>query len=393
MTNAGAGKSEIVLTDEIFPVDHFIGRHDRLFGRAIIIESNQVFVLISLDVTSLQNYAVEAIKKRISEIYLVPSEHIFISVTHTFSAPHTRSLGALEQADQKVRDKNQVYLKLILEAVTNAMQEAKQTMQPVSLSCHLAYADCNINRDIEGKEGYWLGQNPEGYSNKTIPLIKLLTDSGKLLAVIYSVDVQSSIIEKAETFTVSSDLIGLTSQKIETACDCIALFLLGSAADQTPRISEASFKVLEELSSQLAAEIVSHLEKDGIVVEGDSRIERLTVKVKGQEIPDMRMLKPTRNYQFIPSIDREVEVSILTLGELALVMMKPEITSITGQQIKEQSPYLITLAATMINGGQKYMADEQSYQNFTYEALNSMFACGSAELVSQAVINKLKERK
>lgn len=37
------------------------------------------------------------------------------------------------------------------------------------------------------------------------------------------------------------------------------------------------------------------------------------------------------------------------------------------------------MIATMINGGQKYMVDEKSYDNYTYEAMNSMFARGSAE--------------
>ena len=42
---------------------------------------------------------------------------------------------------------------------------------------------------------------------------------------------------------------------------------------------------------------------------------------------------------------------------------------------------------------EKYMVDEKSYDNYTYEAMNSMFARGSAEKVSKAIIKTLKERK
>lgn len=393
MLKAGVGKSEILLTDEIFPLEHFTHSQDPLFSRVIIIEANQVFVFISLDLTSMQDYAVEAIKKKITQIYNVTLEHIFISVTHTFSAPHTRSLKALEQAPPAIQEKNQTYLQLIIEAVVRGVQKAKASLQPIRMECQLVQTDCNINRDIELDEGYWLGQNPEGYSNKMIPIVKLVTDTGKILSIIYSVDVQSSIVEKVDKTTVSSDLIGLTSQKIETAYDCVAVFMLGAAADQVPRVSEFNSDALEALASKLASDMIAQLKNDGTKVEGAFYLKKLMIKVKGQAMSDMRALKPTRNYHFVPSVDREVEVSLLTINELAMVMMKPEITSIIGQQIKEQSPYSITLVATMINGGQKYMADAESYQNSTYEAMNSMFACGSAELVSQGIIKELREGK
>jgi hypothetical protein len=33
----------------------------------------------------------------------------------------------------------------------------------------------------------------------------------------------------------------------------------------------------------------------------------------------------------------------------------------------------------MVNGGQKYMADRESYDRMTYEAMNSIFGRGAAE--------------
>lgn len=62
---AGVGKTEISLSNSIFPTEHFQYIHDSLFSRAIIIEAEQKIVFLSLDMTSLQNYAVEAIKKKL----------------------------------------------------------------------------------------------------------------------------------------------------------------------------------------------------------------------------------------------------------------------------------------------------------------------------------------
>ncbi len=393
MLKVGAGKSEILLIDELLPLEQFTQQRDSLFVRAVIIEETEASIFISLDVTSLQEYAIEAMKNKIKEHYAIAASNIFITVTHTFSAPHTRSLTALETADTEVQKKNQQYLALLLEAVIRAFETAKQTLQQVRMSSQTIQVDCNVNRDVELPEGYWLGQNRNGFSDKMVPAVKFTTKTGQVVAIIYSVNVQSTIIETADKSTISSDLIGVTSKKIEEQCGCVALFMLGAAADQAPNVPTFNYQSLEMLASKVAQQITSQLKNAEERAVKQSHLDRLTVTVGGQQILKMNQLKPTKNYSFVPSTDKEVTVSIFTLGELAIVMLKPELNSITGYQIRDQSPYAVTIVATMVNGGQKYMADEQSYQRFTYEAMNSMFAQGSAEIVSQNVIAKLKELK
>ena len=43
------------------------------------------------------------------------------------------------------------------------------------------------------------------------------------------------------------------------------------------------------------------------------------------------------------------------------------------------------MLATLVDGGSKYMADAGSYDRMTYEAMNSRFAQGSAELLVDAI--------
>lgn len=393
MLEAGVGKAKIVLTEGVLPVEHFTYNQGDLFSRVILLKAEETFVFVSLDVTSLQNYAIDTLKDTVYQLYPVSLEHIFISVTHTFSAPHTRSLSALEKATAEVRNKNQHYLNLLKESVKQATQEALAALQSVILSCQYLQVDYNLNRDVAEEEGYWLGKNSEGYSNKAIPVLKLTTMTGQLLGMLYSVDVQSSIMEKADSQAVSSDFIGLISQKIEMQTQSVALCMFGAGADQVPNVLEESMEHLERLTSQFAEEIAHQVQNEGTIIEEMPHLDSLTVTVPGQVIPDMKTLKPTKEYTYLPSDQRKVEVTMLTLGELAIIMMKPEITSIVGKQLQDQSPYQVTMVATMINGGQKYMADQQSYQRFTYEAMNSMFGSGSAELVCQETSNHLKKRK
>jgi hypothetical protein len=45
----------------------------------------------------------------------------------------------------------------------------------------------------------------------------------------------------------------------------------------------------------------------------------------------------------------------------------------------------------MVNGGQKYMADWESYKRMSYEAMNSFFGEGSAEILCKIIRDKLNE--
>lgn len=393
MIRAGAGKAKLKLPETIFPIEKFRYVHDDLICRVIVLEQQESLVFVSLDLTSLQDYAISVIKKQISKHYAVPLNHIFISVSHTFSAPHTRSIETLEQASVQIKTKNQLFLDIILEAVTCAIKKAVETIQPIKIIGHTIKTNSTVNRDIEQKDGYWIGRNPEGFSSGDVPMIKFVNERKEILAVIYSLDVQSSLVEAIDDEAVSSDFVGKVSSVIENYFDCTALFMLGAAGDQIPRYMSRNFQDLARQASELGNILIREITEADSEIEGNFVLNTLVITVKGQEMPDRKELKPTRNYHFISSADRQVIIPILTFGEIAIVMMKPEITSIVGASIREQSPYMTTLVATMINGGQKYMADEASYQKYTYEAMNSMFACGSAEIIRAKVIEELVKRK
>lgn len=393
MMRAGSGKALLEFPDSLFPIENFRYLHDELACRVIILEQQETFVFVSIDLTSLQEYAIEAIKKEISRQYMVSPEHIFIGVSHTFSAPHTRSIEALKKSSAQIQKKNQLFLESILVAVSGAVEEAIKTLQRIRIIGQRIETNATINRDVEQAEGYWIGRNPEGFSDGTVSILKFVTECQELLAVIYSMDVQSSLVETMDNEAVSSDFIGSVSKYIEDHFDCPALFMLGAAADQVPRIASKDFQELHQQARELGNIIIKKLNQEARESNEQISLDKVVMTVKGQELPDRKELKPTRNYEFISSTEREVIIYLLTFGEAVIVMMKPEMTSIIGSQIRARSPYKTTIIATMINGGQKYMADEESYQKCTYEAMNSMFACGSAEKICTKVIEELAKRK
>ena len=108
-------------------------------------------------------------------------------------------------------------------------------------------------------------------------------------------------------------------------------------------------------------------------------------------MPDRREMAARRlpNYQENGTTQSNVEV--LRIGQLALVGVKPELSASIGAAIRKDSPFALTMVATMVNGGAKYMADREGFARITYAAQNSPFGCGAAELLGEQALSALHE--
>ena len=121
------------------------------------------------------------------------------------------------------------------------------------------------------------------------------------------------------------------------------------------------------------------------------------IRVRAFDVPAKKMnrnlheLKPTRSCEWEPDGLKAQTIELLTVGGLAILGVKPELTAVTAAHILAGSPYRHTLVATMVNGGAKYMADRSAYDRCMYEAINSPFMPGAAEKLEMEA-RKLFER-
>jgi hypothetical protein len=157
-------------------------------------------------------------------------------------------------------------------------------------------------------------------------------------------------------------------------------------------IEEEGFIIAKMLGRRLGIEVLQTSEKikcQSLV--GSIFIKKGNVNCPGQKmIKDLRSIRPTKKYDFISGEERDEPVVIVMLGNVALVGARPELCCQTGVNIKELSPFPETMVLTMVNGGAKYMPDRSSYDRITYEAMNSPFGRGSAELLCEKVVELLR---
>ncbi|MCK3936581.1 hypothetical protein HCC45_09725 [Streptococcus suis] len=373
----GAGKAEIML-DSLLPIATFKGIQEHLMVRSVYIEQNQSLLLVSLEMTSLPDYAIDHLKQELSSKFQLAKETIFIMVTHTFSAPHLRSSQALKNLSKQESRQNQQLLSAISLATISACEKSVNSLEEARLEYGKGSCDININRDIETDKGWWLGQNPRGYSNKEIRLIRAYSQkSGKCLAYLYSYDMQSSFF-KEEKEKITGDLVGHISRRIEENKVKVALYLLGAAGDQAPKYEEPAEDLITSFIASLDSIETNPLASSRISYDNE------IVLLPGQKIKPMKELSPNRHYLFEEDEKRACVIDFLQIGDWKLVALQPELTSQLGHKILTTLPST-SMLVTMVNGGQKYLADWESYEKRTYEAMNSYFAQGSGEILQRFI--------
>ncbi|MCM1134450.1 MAG: hypothetical protein NC400_02645 [Clostridium sp.] len=408
---AGAGKSEIILTDEYLEIENFTVIHRALNARAVVLESGNPFVCVSLEMTSLPGEEVELIRAGIAERFGLEKAYIWVCVTHTFSAPHLLPDTVLKDSD-KIKQKG-AYREALIKAAAEAVEAAFKCMQPVTVGFGTGLCDINRNRDVELQDGWWVGEGGLGISDHTVSVLSLKRVDETPLAVLFHYGIQPSVLDGSELTAggkaVSPDIAGIASDYIEKTYKengTVGLFLLGAAGDQCPvektvnevfvqgeRVRrdrrEEGFSICERLGEKLGRQVCEVAQK--VKYEDvQSRIlyGKSVFRVPGKEMErDLKKLHPVKEMEYTAAEEQETAVEAVCIGKLALVGVKPELNCCSGLSIGSGSPFQETLVCTMVNGAAKYMADKKSYDKFTYEAMNSSFGKGAAEtLVQQSLV-------
>lgn len=387
MLNVGAGKAPIDLGG-VLPFDGFDVVRDPLYVRAVVFENpdGSRACLVSIDATSMRDDA--PLRTRAARTVGCPEDRIWVTVTHTFCAPHVRTPEHLASDDERAR--NVLLAKRLAAAVESACAAAVCDLEPARLELARGRCSVNANRDVLTPDGWWLGIDPEGFSDRSVRALRAVSTArpDRTLAVLYTVDIQPSALQglrdEEGRALVSADLAGEASRILEEQLGGVAVFLVGAAGDQTPRAKGEHAR--SELGAALASEVEVALESARPLAAGELKLSQLSVTCPAQRRADFHSLAPTRSFQYVPTGTEDTLVSIARLGELSVVGIQPEANSAFGAALREARQGRLELL-TMVNGAQKYLPSAESYDRITYEAMNSGFARGADEVLAAAILS------
>lgn len=415
---AGAGRAEIAVTPAMLPLDGFGRVLDPLQARVLLLRDSTRSVAIAVvDQTSLFDDLVGRLRSEVSRATGAAPADVLVIASHSFSAPHAFAadhlpLGATMDAEDQRR--SAAYRQAIVDAAQGAAAEAAAHLVPVRVRFATAVSDVNINRNHRSADGWWLGPDAAGPSDKTVGVLTLDGPDGRGVATLVNYPVQSSVMDHSVgsngTKGVTADLGGAAVRHLERdGSHGFAFFLTGAAGDQMPAytarrtlydatgrfrtddLGDAAYPLVDLQGERLADAVVGTgpAPADGSGPNGLDLV-RGEVTLPGQQRPrDLQQIKPTRSYRYIAGPAVKAPYVIVRIGDVALVGVQAELSAVTGAYLRRHSPFARTLVVTMVDGAAKYMPAAEAYPRMTYEAMNAPVAAGSAETMAAEILKRL----
>lgn len=397
---AGAGIGTLHFPDSYFPSDGYSAVHDDMHAKVLLLVQGETQgALVTLELPSIRPWELtDALRRYAAQLLDVPYENLWLIMTHDLSAPHV----------PKTAHGRGLHMRVLRSAIKAAVCQARKHLQPVRAICCEGHCLVNANRDMHSVDGWWIGIHGEGPSDKTLSLIRFDGVDGKPVAVLYSYALKSSILEEADMSDgkryASGDVTGCAGSKAEKELGCPVLFVMGAAGEQVPREKasylaldrkgrfypvnrrEEGYRILETLSDELARCICDIAYTAGVAQPENSplRFMHRSFYADGQ-IPYDNALPspPVLQFTHAPCAGEEIPIWALQIGTAVMLGVKPEVTTPIFEQIKAVSPFSHTLMATLVNGGQGYIATDWDYDRFTYPALKTPFRRGTDKIFIQ----------
>lgn len=417
---AGAASVMVRLGEDCFPNVECVGLHDNVYVRLLILESDHRFAILSADMPSMFSQELQLCKELLNDIAGIEPEYSWVTVSHSFSAPHAWQVGdnhvpplfkSRPEMIPVAHRINKAYREAYIEAITKALN----SMECAFIGFGSGTCTVNVNRNIETIEGWWQGANQEGFADRALSVVRVNRVSGDPIAILYNYSVQPSVtaggILPNGDKLMSADLPGAAGAYIEHEYkECTAIFLPGATGDQVPMyrinycetdregrlrtgcLGEAGYVLMEEQGRMLGNAVVNVAERircddNNVQIKTASADYVCQCRKKEHNADNTR---PSHSYSYIPDGECTLAVHGAVIGDIAMVGLMPEMDGITIAEIREASPFSKLIVSTFVNGSMKTMPQRSAYSLSQYAAVNSPFVEGSAELTRNEAINLLR---
>lgn len=364
----------------------------------------------------------------ITEVTGICAENIILCATHTHSVPtqNLRFPGV------------EAFYPIYKEGFKKAALEAMADRAPATVSTGVAHADGYVfPRHYVLDDGSLMGSAYGVQDNKrivrhtypgdsTIQLIRFERE-GKKSVLLMNLGAHATFNGNSAKLDVSADFPSPLRDYMEANSDCLVAYFLGAGGDQTP---QSRFKaiahgldyigygqkiaqiVMDQLRfmqpAQPGALRLKHMihvgqcnkadtarladaEKvtDLFITEGVTAATPLAKELGFQSIYEARAIYGRSK---LPET-QDVELAVMTLGEVAFVFGSFEMFSDTGCYIREYSPFGTTFIATQSMNTHSYIPSDVAFEIGCYEGYATQFRQGTAKLIADTYINTLKMMK
>jgi neutral ceramidase len=404
------------------------GTHDDLHAKAVVFEKDNVKVaLVACDVVSLPRELTERARQLIQQKTGIAPDHVMISATHDHTGPVIVTYPSRYNLQGEMKRIAEDYTAALPARIAEAVALANSQLQPARIRAAVGREDSlAFNRRYFMKDGS-VGWNPgklnpnilrpAGPTDPSLPVIYVETPDGAGIAAYANFAMH---LDTTGGLQFSSDYAFTLGKVVAAAkgAGVVSVFTIGCAGnvnhlDFSRKDPQSSFAEAARIGTVLGGDVLKVIERAPVVnvsrIEVSSRILKLDLpKFTADEIswahrtqatfdtdhqaPFLDLVKAAKIIDIEARQGKpfEAEVQVIALGDqVAFASFPGEMFVEFGLALKEDSPFPVTIAVELANGGLGYIPNRQAYPQGAYEVVSSRLLPGAGEMLMDSALDQL----
>lgn len=196
-------------------------------------------VVITADLIGFTRSMSNAVWQGVEARTGLPRPSVLIKGSHTHSGPtifvdRTSLTGEGHEVTRR-------YVDQVVQTAVDTACKALETMQPARLSWGVGMAPFVMNRRAFGHGGVQLSHNPRGLVDRSVPVLRIDSDSGELRGVLFGAAAHN-VTNSPRSLSIDGDYAGFAQHRLEERLPGVqAMFAIGCAGDANtyPRADNA----------------------------------------------------------------------------------------------------------------------------------------------------------
>jgi Neutral/alkaline non-lysosomal ceramidase, N-terminal len=253
-------------------------RHD-LWVKALAIEdaAGNRCVLMTSDLCGIPRSLSEAVCDQVMKQTGLQREQIMLTCSHTHCGPVVQdNLADMYEMTANQPEKVRAYTDKLRAWMIETIVAAIKDLKPATLSSGQGTARFAVNRRRPTDKGVINDANPGGPVDHSVPVLKVLDNSGKVKAVVFGYACHNTTMQ---FFEWCGDYAGFAQIEVEKKHPgALAMFWIGCGADANP-LPRGKIEVCEQYGKQLADAVEDALNKSTLLK------EKLSARYSQIELP------------------------------------------------------------------------------------------------------------
>lgn len=397
------------------------GVHDPNHAKAMVLSDGvETVAIVSCDLVGLPKEVTDKARALASQQSGLPVDHIMVTATHSHTSGVILTNPTRYNLPPKALALAKQYTEGLPGKIAEAIRLAKAQMQPVTLMAGVGEEDTlGFSRRYLMKDGS-VGWNP-GKLNPQIARPLGPVDRGVPVLFFQTPD-QEKPVAAYVNFSVHQDTTGGLQfssdyaytlervMKFAKGDSFFTLFTIGAAGnvnhfDVSRKDPQQGYEEAARIGAVLAGEVLKVIQAAKPVTDTKLRVSDEVLKIPAHvytaaEVAEAKKIQATQGTAtpapFLELVKAariiavnaqhgkpsEAEVQVMTIGQTVAIAAFPgEMFAAFGIQLKNDSPFPVTICSELANGEFAYLPNRIAFEEGNYEPTTALLPEGSGELM------------